>query len=239
MDPGVDVSHASDIADVAARSSVAFLRGHKDLYRRYLDRGDLGMVGHSQGSMGVSRAQSDLPQVKAIVGMDNLRAFGHDDPGGIGCKVAGTLAVTPKVPGLGIGSETGCGRRTDKLAGYHAWRAATPAGSRPTPLATMEVVLAHSDHPSFGGGGAQSGKHLRQLRATGYYMRAWLDRWLKDDQGAQTRPPEYHAPRRGSPELPVVTAPFTRTTGRRGLQAAMRRDVQREDVIAPCLAVLA
>jgi hypothetical protein len=187
MDPGVDVAHASDIADVAARSSVAFLRGHKDPYLRYLDRGDLGMVGHSQGSMGVSRAQSDLPPVKAIVGMDNLRAFGHDDPGGVGCKVAGTLPVTPTVPGLGIGSETGCGPRTDKLAGYHAWRETSPTSSRPTPLATMEVVLARSDHPSFGGGGAHSGAHLNQLRATGYYMRAWLDRWLKGDQGAQTR----------------------------------------------------
>lgn len=179
MDPGVDVAHASDIADVAARSSVSFLRGHKDPYRRYLDRGDLGMVGHSQGSMGVSRSQSDLPQVRAIVGMDNLRAFGHDDPGGVGCDVAGTLPVTPKVPGLGIGSETGCGPRTDKLAGYHAWRG--------TPLATMEVVLARSDHGSFGGGGSHNAKHLNQLKASGYYMRAWFDRWLKGDHGAQTR----------------------------------------------------
>jgi hypothetical protein len=184
MKPGVDVPQASDIADVAARSSVSFMRGHHDPYRQYLDRGDLGMVGHSQGSMGVSRAQSDLPPVKAIVGMDNLRAFGHDDPGGVGCNVAGTLAVTPTVPGLGIGSETGCGSRTDKLAGYHAWRAVDPAE---TPLATMEVVLARSDHPSFGGGGPHNAKHLNQLKATGYYMRAWLDRWLKGDQGAQTR----------------------------------------------------
>jgi hypothetical protein len=51
----------------------------------------------------------------------------------------------------------------------------------------MEVVLAHSDHPSFGGGGPHNAKHLNQLKATGYYMRAWLDRWLKGDQGAQTR----------------------------------------------------
>jgi hypothetical protein len=189
MEPGEDVAHASDIADVAARSSVAFMRGPNDPYRQYLDRGDLGMVGHSQGSMGVSRAQSDLPPVKAIVGMDNLRAFGHDDPGGIGCDVPGTMPVTPKVPGLGIGSETGCGQRTDKLAGYHAWRGTSPPGSspRPTPLATMEVVLARTDHPSFGGGGSHNAKHLNQLKASGYYMRAWFDRWLKGDLGAQTR----------------------------------------------------
>jgi hypothetical protein len=184
MHPGMDVGQASDIADVAARSSVAFLRGIKDPYRAYLDRGDLGMAGHSQGSMGVSRAQSDLPQVKAIVGMDNLRAFGHDDPGGVGCAVAGTLPVTPTVPGLGIGSETGCGERTDKLAGYHAWRG---AGTADAPMPTMEVVLARSDHPSFGGGGSHSSKHLTQLKASGYYMRAWFDRWLKNDHGAQAR----------------------------------------------------
>lgn len=189
MDAGVDVAHASDIADVAARSSVSFLRGHQDPYGRYLDRGDLGLVGHSQGSMGVSRAQGELPQVKAIVGMDNLRAFGHDDPGGIGCAVAGTLPVTPKVPGLGIGSETGCGQRTDKLAGYHAWRGIAPAATsvpRP-PLATMEVVLAHSQHGGFGGGGSHDATHLNQLKASGYYMLAWFDRWLKGDQGAQSR----------------------------------------------------
>jgi hypothetical protein len=190
MDPGVDVAHASDIADVAARSSVSFLRSHKDPYRRYLNRGDLGIVGHSQGSMGASRAQSDLPHVKAIVGMDNLRAFGYDDPGGIGCAIAGTQPVTPKVPGLGIGSETGCGPRTDKLAGYHAWRALTAAGTPVpgrAPLPTMEVVLAHSDHGSFGGGGPHTVKHRSQLKASGYYMRAWFDRWLKHNHGAQAR----------------------------------------------------
>jgi hypothetical protein len=181
MDPGADVTEASDIADVAARSSVSFLRGHKDPYRRFLKRGDLGLVGHSQGSMGVSRAQSDVPHVKAIVGMDNLRAYGYDDPGGIGCSVAGTLPVTPKVPGLGIGSETGCGPRSDKLAGYHFWHAFSPA------LATMEVVLARSDHPSFGGGGAHTVKHRNQLKRSGYYMRAWFDRWLKGNLAAQAR----------------------------------------------------
>jgi hypothetical protein len=188
MDPGVDVSHASDIADVAARSSVAFLRSHDDPYRSSLDRGDIGLAGHSQGSMGVSRAQGEVPQVKAVVGMDNLRAFGHDDPGGIGCAVAGTLPVTPKAPGLGIGSETGCGPRTDKLAGYHAWRGpVATSGPRPRPLATMEVVLAHSQHGWFGGGGSRLAAHLTQLKASGYYMRAWFDLWLKSDHAAQAR----------------------------------------------------
>jgi hypothetical protein len=184
MDPGDDVSQASDIADVAARSSVAFLRGHDDPYRSWLDRGDIGLVGHSQGSMGVSRAQGEVPQVKAVVGLDNLRAFGHDDPGGIGCAVPGTLPVTPKAPGLGIGSETGCGPRTDKLAGYHAWRG---PGATPGRLATMEAVLAHSQHGWFGGGGPRVPAHASQLKASGYYMRAWFDLWLKGDQSAKGR----------------------------------------------------
>jgi hypothetical protein len=190
MDPGMDVTEASDIADVAARSSVSFLRGHHDKYRRFLKRDNLGMVGHSQGSMGVSRAQSDVAHVKAIVGMDNLRAYGYDDPGGIGCAVPGTLPVIPKVPGLGIGSETGCGPRTDKLAGYHAWRALAPGGGpvpARAPLPTMEVVLANSNHPSFGGGGAHTITHRTQLKASGYYMRAWFDRWLKNAHAATAR----------------------------------------------------
>jgi hypothetical protein len=87
------------------------------------------------------------------------------------------------VPGLGIGSNTGCNDApslTDKLAGYHAWRAAH--------LATMEVVLAHSQHGSFGGGGSPGDPlHLNQLEASGYYMRAWFDVWLRGRHGAYNR----------------------------------------------------
>jgi hypothetical protein len=183
MDPGADAYEASDISDVAARSSVSFLLSPDDPYRKHLDRHALGMAGHSQGGMGVSRAQSDLPQVKAIVGMDNLRAFGYQDPGSPGCLPGGSLPVTPTVPGLGIGSNTGCKddpSLTDKLAGYHAWRAAH--------LATMEVVLAHSQHGWFAGGGSHSDvHHLNQLKASGYYMRAWFDLWLKGHHGAYDR----------------------------------------------------
>jgi hypothetical protein len=52
----------------------------------------------------------------------------------------------------------------------------------------MEVVLANSSHGSFGGGGSHTSvPHRSQLKATGYYMRAWFDRWLKGDLGAQSR----------------------------------------------------
>jgi pimeloyl-ACP methyl ester carboxylesterase len=183
MDPGADSYEASDISDVAARSSVEFLLSPDDPYRSHLDRHALGIAGHSQGGMGASRAQSDLPQVKAIVGMDNLRKFGYQDPGSPGCLPGGSLPVTPTVPGLGIGSETGCKddpSLTDKLAGYHAWRVAG--------LPTMEVVLAHSTHGWFSGGGSQTDvDHLNQLKASGYYMRAWFDRWLKGHHGADDR----------------------------------------------------
>jgi pimeloyl-ACP methyl ester carboxylesterase len=183
MDPGTDVDEASNIATIAARSSVSFLRGPDDDYRDQLKVDDIGMAGHSQGSMGVSRAQSHLPAVRAIVGLDNLRAFGHQDPGGTGCQPHGSLPVAPSVPGLGIGSETGCqddAALTDKLAGFRAWRMAS--------MPAMEAVLANSQHGWFAGSGSQSNSdHLSQLKATGYYMRAWFDLWLKHDHSAYHR----------------------------------------------------
>ena len=185
---GDDPDEASDIAYAAAKSAVPFMTGSDDPYLDDLDTDSIGMAGHSQGGMGVSRAQSELPEVKAVVGMDNLRKFAYNDPGSPMCQ-GPSLPVTPTVPGMGIGSESGCTddlHLTDKLAGYRAWRHV--ARTTMPDLATMEVVLAHSTHGNFGGGGSHSDpKHLRQLRATGYYMRAWFDLWLKGNQSAYDR----------------------------------------------------
>jgi hypothetical protein len=82
-------------------------------------------------------------------------------------------AARDGVPGLGVGSETGClddPSLTDKLAGYHAWRAA----GKPT----MEVVLRGVEHGSFSGGAPYDSTHTTALRRAGYYTLAWLDRWL-------------------------------------------------------------
>lgn len=166
-------SELSAISAGAARDGVKFLRSKKNPYRSVVLRNDLALIGHSQGSLGASVAQFDTNAVRAVVGFDNLRAHGVADPGGIGCLPGPSEPVTPRVPGLGLGSETGClddPSLTDKLAGYHAWRAA----GRPT----MEFVLRGMQHGSFGGGAPYDSAHATGLRHAGYYTLAWLDRWL-------------------------------------------------------------
>ena len=179
--PGDTVQEASAEGAFAARAGVRFLRSNANPYRDVTQIDDLGLVGHSQGSMGASIVQGEMKAVRAIVGFDNLRTFGYSDPGGIGC-VGPTDPVKPRVPGLGIGSETGCGddpTLTDKLAGFHAWKAKG--------IPAMEAVLAGITHPQFGGGAPFDSTHTDQLQHAAYYMINWLDRWLRGSHSAVGR----------------------------------------------------
>jgi hypothetical protein len=179
--PGATPHDGGAIAEDAMRSGVGFLRSASNPYRSHLRRNDLGLLGHSQGSIGASIVQGDTPPVRALVGLDNLRRYADLDPGGIDCATPAD-EVTPRVPGLGIGSETGCGdapANTDKRAGYQFWH---DAG-----IPTMEVVLAGMQHVSFGGGAPFDAAHTLGLRRTGYYLLNWFDRWLRGKPGSVNR----------------------------------------------------
>jgi hypothetical protein len=181
MPPGATVQDASTEGARAARSGVAFLRSKANPYGKVTQRNNLGLVGHSQGSMGASIVQGKLKAVRAIVGYDNLRTFGYSDPGGIGC-IGPTDPVNPRVPGLGLGSETGCEddpTLTDKLAGFHAWKAKG--------IPTMEAVLRGMTHPQFGGGAPHNAAHAALLKHAAYYTINWLDRWLRGRKAAVGR----------------------------------------------------
>jgi hypothetical protein len=170
--PGDAPKDATRVAAIAARSAIRFLRSPADPYRAKLVTNDLGLVGHSQGSQAASVVQGTAKYVRAIVGLDNLRHFAVFDPGGIGCEGPHGL-VKPRVPGLGVGSETGCQDNpslTDKLRGFHAWR------QRGVPA--METVLNGLEHPTFSGGPPYDATHETALKHTGYYVVNWLDRWL-------------------------------------------------------------
>jgi hypothetical protein len=172
MPPGDTVAAASTEGARAARAGVRFLRSTANPYRGVTQVNNLGLVGHSQGSMGASIVQGEMNAVRAMVGFDNLRTFGYADPGGIGC-VGPADPVNPRVPALGVGSETGCGddpALTDKRAGFHAWKQEG--------IAAMEVVLAGMTHPLFSGGPPYGTGHTAKLRRVAYYTTNWLDRWL-------------------------------------------------------------
>jgi dienelactone hydrolase len=181
--PGADPGPAAAAeATAAAKAGVKFLRSASDPYRANLNGARLGLVGYSQGSLGVTATQHDLKPVRATVQYDNLRAFALGDPGGPTCA-APSNPVTPRVPSLGVGSETGCtdaATPADKLAGWRAWHAAG--------IPAMETVLAGVQHPTFNGGPPYNDPaHTIALRRTGYYTFNWFDRWLHGNAAATGR----------------------------------------------------
>jgi pimeloyl-ACP methyl ester carboxylesterase len=176
---GGTVTDAEHSAATATRSALAWLRSHQNPYRSNLNAGDIALVGHSLGSIAAQDVQQDanLTYIKTIVAMDNLRKYLDGDPGGaVSCDPA-TLGrpITPRVPALGLGSETGCPDfpdLTDKTTGYRNWRAAN--------VYVEEAVLANTIHANYAGGMSFNQAHLTQLRHAAYYMVPWLARWLRN-----------------------------------------------------------
>ncbi len=120
----------------------------------------------------LSVLQSQLPNVQAVVAMDNLKRYGANDHGSaLICSGVQSLQAVPKVPALGFASDAQCkdtpaGTPIDpeeKKPGYEWWR----QFKQPT----MELVLRGFTHPDFSDGGSNA-----QLTIVAYYMVAWLAR---------------------------------------------------------------
>jgi hypothetical protein len=191
--PAQLISHHTD----AVQSALAFLRSQSNPYADFTNRHDIGLVGYSLGGGPVSLVQQPDLFVKAIVGLDNIHAFGIGDSGAVAhCQLPPTLPVTPRVPALGEASETQCSTEgvqqptasspdfTDKRLGFKLWRMHG--------VASMQTVMQGFTHGTFGGLPIPSQPtvnmlHATQLRRAGYYMRAWFDLWLRADQSATAR----------------------------------------------------
>ena len=109
---GGPVADAEASAATATRSATAWLRSNQNPYHSNLNRHDIALVGHSLGAIAAQDVQQDpsLAYIRTIVALDNLRKYLDGDPGGaVTCDPA-MLArpITPRVPALGLGSETGC-----------------------------------------------------------------------------------------------------------------------------------
>jgi pimeloyl-ACP methyl ester carboxylesterase len=176
---GGSVTDAEVSAATATRSAIAWLRSHQNPYRSNLNANDIALVGHSLGAIAAQDVQqaTSLTYIKTIVALDNLRKYLDGDPGGaVTCDPALLgRPITPRVPALGLGSETGCPdfpALTDKTTGYKNWRAAN--------VYVEEAVLANTNHPSYAGGTPFNQAHLTQLRHAAYYMVPWLTRWLRN-----------------------------------------------------------
>lgn len=155
----------------------------------------LALVGHSLGSSAAAGIQSDLSTtmatarktVSTVVALDNLRGHTTQDPGGgTHCSNHPRDKVNARVPAIGIGSMVVCPNHPtwgSKRTGLNRWHAAG--------IPTMEAVLNNSTHGFFTGGrwdtGATHQQHLTQMRRAGYYMVAWLRRWLLNDKSQDAR----------------------------------------------------
>jgi dienelactone hydrolase len=157
-----------------------------------LDRGRVGVFGHSLGAGAVSYIGQLDPRVKAIVAYDNLGAQAPDAAAPpVRCASGSsprpaTLPLTK--PALGISNDYGLFREPmrsepDPNLKTVASRRLSAAGTD-----TMQVNIRGGTHyessiianPAFGG-------TLRGNDLTVYYTVAWFDRYVKGDRAATAR----------------------------------------------------
>jgi hypothetical protein len=179
---------AQDVAShiLAARRGVAFLTSTSNPFHAETDGNDVGLVGHSLGTNAIVAVQQKTHSVRAIVALDNLKQYEFGDPAtALECQPPSSRPVVPRVPALGEAMDLPCASTpsvTDKLAGYRAWRA------RGVPA--MELVMRSFRHVDFTGAFPDTSTfkiRIAKLRRAGYYMLAWLDRWLLGDASAVDR----------------------------------------------------
>lgn len=162
------------------RSALAFIRTPANPYASLTDTANVALAGHSLGSVVAGFVQQDPdPGIRSLIALDTLRRWLNGDPGGavFECAAAAVGEITPRVPALGFAKDQPCDAKPDftppdlKLAGFLHWRdAGMPA---------MELDMAGYNHLDFATPGSED-KH----RVLSYFIEAWLQRWLLNDQSA-------------------------------------------------------
>ena len=175
------------------RRVAAGLNAAHNPFAHLLDRGRIGLAGHSYGAAGVSYVGQWDPRVKAIVAWDNL---GPADPAAGGRLGERPCPADPDArrpvpitkPALGLSADYGL--------------IATPYTADPDPLAksaqsleysragvdTGQLVIRGGTHYEFSFiANPAFGATLRGADLTAWYTTAWFDRYVKDDPTADAR----------------------------------------------------
>ena len=149
-----------------------------------LDRGKLGIAGHSLGALGVSVIASRDPRVDAVVAWDELRTT-STSPGAD--KSTGT-PVPPRVPGLGMSGDYGIGSPNGAAAVHPKIRdsAPDPQGANGASRAFSRAGLATGQINTKGGTHFEYSvipnpgfpATLRGLDQAAWYTIAWFDKYL-------------------------------------------------------------
>lgn len=175
------------VARVAAGKGSAF-----NPFGGLLDRGRVGIFGHSLGAAAVSYIGQLDPRVKAIVAYDNLAATAPDAAKPPFACASGSsprpAVVPPTKPALGISNDYGLTPQPntsepDPAAKTVASRLLSQAGTD-----SMELVVRGGTHyessvvpnPAFGG-------TLRGNDLEVFYTVAWFDRYVRGDRSATAR----------------------------------------------------
>jgi alpha-beta hydrolase superfamily lysophospholipase len=160
--------------EVAARAATAFNPLHA-----LLDRGRLGIVGHSLGAYSVSYMQGVDPRVDAVVAWDNLSSA---------TVQPGSPPSRPRVPALGMSADyyltptpyTSDPNPEAKNGGFAAWRRAGLDSMELTVRGGTHYEWSYISNPAFGAS-------LRGIDMAGWYTTAWFDKYVKGDPTADRR----------------------------------------------------
>jgi hypothetical protein len=175
----------------ATRSGVRFLRSPLSPFAAITDPDRIAIIANSLGTGAASVVQYDEPGVQAIVALDNLKGRTLGDPGGATECIPTTgphPPVTPHVPALGGAMDHPCVTAPQKIGyaqkkyGYEIWRAAD--------LPSMELVFRDYVHHDFltpppSLPAPQKVARAHKLHRVGWYVSAWLDRWLLAQTSAE------------------------------------------------------
>lgn len=175
---------APDVEAAAVRagfSAAVFLRSSDNPYSAITDSDNISIIGHSLGAHATGELQ-EFVRLRTIVALDNLRSFVKGDrSSGTSCGAkTPTGPITPVVPALSLGSETGCyGPDVDKLTGYKLWKAHG--------IPVIQATLRHSIHSGFTGEPSTDADHKRQMVHSAAYIVPWLNFWTNHRFGLYSK----------------------------------------------------
>lgn len=170
--------------------ALSYLAGKENPLAWRVDASKLGLAGHSLSGRVSSVLQSEIGGLSAIVAWDNLASDARGDEGsyarGNDRFGAPALAVQPRVPAMGQGSDsyepslTDEATTEDKKTAFNVWRSRG--------VESMQVVFADSDHGDWSyalrDDAVFDAPALGRLRVFQYFTRAWFDLYLRGRSSA-------------------------------------------------------
>ncbi len=168
-----------------AEDSLSFFLGAKNPFSTDLDRGRVGLAGHSLGAAAISHVGQCDNRVKAIVAWDNLRAI--TDCSGIKIPAQFRTKKLINVPALGVTNDYAFNTQPartapdaeSKTAGYTQ---VVKAGQQ-----SQIIALRGATHLTYSYIPLVFQANQLGERMASYYTKAWFDLHLRGDRSGLTR----------------------------------------------------